>query len=63
MTSPLTTWRQHHDLSQRAAARAIGCSRAAWQLWESGQHVAPRYIHLAMRAVDMRPAILSEQPS
>lgn len=51
-----TDWRTRHDLSQRAAALAIGCSRAAWQMWESGKHVAPRYIHLAMQAIDMQEA-------
>jgi DNA-binding XRE family transcriptional regulator len=48
----LVRWRKRHKLSQRAAAIAIGASRAAWVAWERGERRTPLYIRLAMKAID-----------
>jgi len=45
----LLVWRQKRGLSQQKAADLIGCSKRAWQAWESGERDAPRYIELALR--------------
>jgi transcriptional regulator with XRE-family HTH domain len=47
----LTDWRERMGFSQRDAATALGCSRAAWGGWESGKQKAPRYIGLACDAL------------
>jgi len=52
MTSPLTAWRNRLGLSQRGAAEALGCSRDAWRRWEANPDDAPRYIILAMQAIE-----------
>ena len=52
MTSPLTAWRNRLGLSQRAAADELGCSRDAWRRWEANPDAAPRYIILAMQAIE-----------
>jgi transcriptional regulator with XRE-family HTH domain len=47
----ITRWRERLFLSQREAARKLGCSRGALAGWESGQTEIPRYIGLAMAAL------------
>lgn len=47
----LTQWRKRMGYSQREAAIALGCSRGAWAVWESGQKAPPRYIALACGAL------------
>jgi transcriptional regulator with XRE-family HTH domain len=50
--SVLAAWRERMGYSQRDAATALGCSRAAWAGWESGkQPQIPRYIGLACAAL------------
>ena len=44
-------WREAMGYSIREAAKALGCSRAAWTGWEQGRHPAPRYIALAASAL------------
>lgn len=53
----LIQWRERMGYSQRDAAEAVGCSRRAWMMWESGQTRVPRYIGLALAALalDMSP--------
>jgi DNA-binding XRE family transcriptional regulator len=46
----LTLWRERMGYTQRDAAEALGCSRAAWQNWETGLYPCPIYIGLAMNA-------------
>jgi transcriptional regulator with XRE-family HTH domain len=48
----LIAWRKRHKLSQRAAAIKLGCSRGAWLNWENGISRTPRYIRLAMLAIE-----------
>lgn len=47
----LGAWRERMGFSQRDAASALGCSRAAWARWETGAQPAPRYIGLACAAL------------
>lgn len=47
----LSAWRSRLDLTQAAAADAIGCGRRSWQMWETGQSPVPKYIALACAAV------------
>lgn len=47
----LLAWRERMGYSQRDAAEALGCSRNAWNKWESGSSNAPRYIGLACAAL------------
>jgi transcriptional regulator with XRE-family HTH domain len=50
--NPFTAWRNRHNLSQRQAPIVLGCSRMAWIGWERGDKDAPKYIRLAMLAID-----------
>jgi len=47
----LKEWRAAMKLSQRAAARALGCSPNALGNWEIGATDPPQYIGLAMAAL------------
>jgi transcriptional regulator with XRE-family HTH domain len=47
----LTSWRERMGMSQRDAARALGCSRGAWAGWEAGDKDIPPYIGLAIAAL------------
>lgn len=47
----LTAWRERLHLSRVAAAEALGCSREALRLWETGKNPIPQYIALACAAV------------
>lgn len=47
----LLSWRERMGFSARDAAKALGCSRAAWLSWEAGKTKAPRYIGLACAAL------------
>jgi DNA-binding XRE family transcriptional regulator len=48
----LIKWRKRMgDLSQRNAARALGCSPTAFWNWENGTSEVPPYIGLAMAAL------------
>jgi len=47
----LIEWRAAMKLSQRAAARALGCSPTALGNWEIGATDPPPYIVLAMTAL------------
>jgi transcriptional regulator with XRE-family HTH domain len=50
--NPLAAWRKRHKLSQRQAVLTLGCSRMAWMGWERGDKTPPKYIRLAMLAID-----------
>lgn len=47
----LTAWRERMGYNKREAAAAIGCSRHAWNCWESGASRVPRYVGLALSAL------------
>ena len=47
----LRTWRKHLGLSQKAAAEAIGKSRAMYQRYEMGMDPVPLTMELACAAV------------
>ena len=50
----LRKWRETAGLSQNDAADLIGCSRRGIQLWEAGTNKSPKYIGLAIEAVNAR---------
>lgn len=54
-TNPLKAWREGRGLTQTEAAEQIGCSRRAFQNWETwpGEEI-PRYILLAAAAINRR---------
>jgi DNA-binding transcriptional regulator YiaG len=47
----LLAWREAMGFTQRDAAEALGCSRAALLSWEKGNTECPYYIGLAMGAL------------
>jgi DNA-binding XRE family transcriptional regulator len=47
----LKAWRASLGLSQRAAAKALGCSRTSIMVWEKGSRRIPHYIALAAAAL------------
>jgi DNA-binding transcriptional regulator YiaG len=49
----LVAWRTMMELSQREACEALGCSRAALNNWEHGTTICPKYIGLAMTALEL----------
>jgi transcriptional regulator with XRE-family HTH domain len=49
----LTAWRKRLDLSAKAAALALGCSRNAFASWEGGRTPIPKYIALACAAFEI----------
>ena len=48
----LTAWRERSDLSQVAAAEALGLSRAAYRKYEQAEDV-PRVVELAVSGLTM----------
>lgn len=50
----LANWRRERGMSQTALAEAIGCSRRAIVNWETGITAIPRYIALALAAVEKK---------
>jgi DNA-binding XRE family transcriptional regulator len=47
----LIQWRTSIALSKRQAAEALGLSRMTFRAYETGKHPIPRYIELAVKAV------------
>jgi transcriptional regulator with XRE-family HTH domain len=47
----LIAWRKRLDLTQTAAAIALGCSRRSLHTWERGETEIPKYIGLACAAI------------
>jgi DNA-binding XRE family transcriptional regulator len=58
---PFIEWRKSMGLTQDAAAKALGASRRAVQLWERNGTV-PRYIALAAAAVTLQVPPIGHQP-
>jgi transcriptional regulator with XRE-family HTH domain len=50
--NPFIAWRERNQLSARQAVIVLGCSRMAYQGWERGEKPAPKYIRLAMLAIE-----------
>jgi transcriptional regulator with XRE-family HTH domain len=48
----IQTWRARRKISQRKACELLGCSRGALIAWERGNHETPRYIVLAIKAIE-----------
>ena len=44
-------WRKRNGFTQAEAARRIGCSKRALQYWEKGIHPIPKYVTMAVAAV------------
>jgi transcriptional regulator with XRE-family HTH domain len=60
----LLSWRERMGYSQRDACAALGCSRAAWVKWETGQQAPiPRYIGLACAALALGMKPYGDQQS
>ena len=51
MNDNVKEWLLTMGLSQRQAARELGCSRGALAGWEAKPETTPKYIRLAMRAL------------
>ena len=49
----LLKWRLDNELSQEEAAKLIGCSRRGYQNWEEGKSKIPRYVALAIAAIQV----------
>lgn len=47
----LREWRERMGYNQREASEQLGCSRAAYQGWETDGGKPPRYIGLACAAL------------
>jgi transcriptional regulator with XRE-family HTH domain len=45
-------WRERRKISQRKAEKLLGCSRGAIISWERGLHETPKYIILAIKAIE-----------
>lgn len=50
----LTASRTQLGLSQAGLSRALGLSRGAVSLWESGDRAIPPYLHLALAELGRR---------
>jgi transcriptional regulator with XRE-family HTH domain len=48
----MLAWRNRMGLDVLRACEKIGCHRNAWAAWEHGERRIPRYIGLAMAAVE-----------
>ena len=59
----IMAWREAMGFTQRDAAEALGCSRAALGNWENAVTDCPKYIGLAMAALalGMTPYGLEEK--
>lgn len=53
----LRAWREGLDLTQREAARALGCSLLTFRLWEWGRRAPEnaRLVTLACRHLEQHP--------
>lgn len=47
----LKEWRKRMRFSQEKAAELIGCSKRAIQLWEAGKNKIPKYVAMAIAAI------------
>jgi transcriptional regulator with XRE-family HTH domain len=53
LPNQLIDWRIRLNLTTRAAAEALGCSRTSINSWESGTARIPRYIGIACTGIEM----------
>jgi len=58
----LAAWRKLRRINQRELATILGISHITVANWERGLYEVPRYLHLALEAVDTRLSFARPAP-